>query len=368
MSKNFTDNFIKSHTRRKIQTHLLAWLCMSFSIYLFLNYFGINISPDNYLFITFYYLVFFYINYSFLIPSFLFRKKEARYVFFSTLLLLGAFYLRTRMSSVIMQGLGIGSENKFIAQNAMYFVHSGTDKLSGNPVLENTFSLLSANIIVILYVAGLSVRLVENWQMNENYKTKLEVEKSSAQLSLCRQQINPHFIFNTLNNIYSLSITNSEGVSESLLKLSSILRYVLYESEDDLSDTDNELSIIENYIQLQKLRFCDDVSVSYKFICEPVQHKIEPMIILTLLENAFKYGILPGVDSFVDINLQIINGRLTLAIKNKIVRSPQEGKKVYSGIGLKNIRQQLDLLYPGRYKYNVDINNKIYSVSLDIEL
>lgn len=249
-------------------------------------------------------------------------------------------------------------------QNTARFVNERFHR-PGPPYIMKLFPLVSS--FVIFYATSLFLRIIQKWRKDEIYKEQLKKEKNSTELSLLKQQINPHFIFNTLNNIYSLSISNSKAVSDPILRLSSILRYALYSSPDDMLRIDDELKIIDDYIQLQKLRLTDKVSVNYKLIREPAEYKIEPLIIITLLENAFKYGVDANSNSSIDILLVILNRKLILRIKNKIASQFLDDPRT-SGIGLKNIQRRLDLVYPNRYKYNVDIKNMIYSVFLEIEL
>ena len=367
MSMSLSNNYMSSQTMRKIQTHLLVWSGLSFVFYVFMAFSMMKINLGTYLFIVLSNVIFFYINYSFFIPTFLFKKKVVRYLVFSGLLLSGSFFLKGYLLSSVPSAEYFDI-NKSSVQLIQFVSQSNAGNSAGLVLPFNVFSIFMLNTFVILYVASLSLRVIEEWRNNEKFKTQLANEKHSAELSLYRQQINPHFVFNTLNNIYSLSISNSKDVSESILKLSSILRYILYESENEILDSADELSIIDDYIQLQKLRLDNDVSLSYKVYCEPVEYKIEPLIIITLLENAFKYGVAPGCGAFIEINLVILNGKLTLTIRNKIVRELSPEKSLHSGIGLKNMKQRLELLYPDRYKYNVNINNMIYSVFLEIEL
>ena len=206
-----------------------------------------------------------------------------------------------------------------------------------------------------------------NGRTTKSTVEKLEREKKLKELELCRKEINPHFLFNAINNIYSLSITDSEVVSDSILKLSSILRYTLYETGGEEVKLKDELEIVDDYIQLQRLRLTDKVKLNYKIISDETEERIEPLIILTLLENAFKYGVDNSEPSFIDILLIVKDGRLSLCTRNKIVR--KIGAKVTnSGIGLKNIKNRLEMIYPGKYDYRVNTDNMIYTAYLEIEL
>ncbi|MGD8780524.1 MAG: histidine kinase [Ignavibacteria bacterium] len=258
---------------------------------------------------------------------------------------------------------------KFMIPGKLAFSDAAVALLPQINVANNIQVVFTINTFMFFYIISLALRFFQKWQRDENDKAKLEKEKISTELSFLKHQINPHFIFNSLNSIYSLSMSNSKSASESILKLSSILRYMLYQSDKNVCNSTEELTIIDDYIQLQKLRLSDKVSVEYKFIKDSVEYKIEPLIIITLLENAFKYGVDTNSNSFIQILITIINGKLTLKVKNKIVRQIKGGEQ-HSGIGLKNLQRRLDLVYPNRYSYNynVDFKNMIYSVFLEINL
>jgi LytS/YehU family sensor histidine kinase len=212
-----------------------------------------------------------------------------------------------------------------------------------------------------------SFRLIEKWQDDEKQKVKLEKEKVSTELSFLKQQINPHFLFNSLNSIYSLSISKSETTPDSILKLSSILRYVLYESEKELVFLHDELQTIKDYIELQKLRLTEMVTVNYKVEGISENKKIEPLLLIPIIENAFKYGVDNIKKSFIDINIKIREGKIELEVSNKIVAIADKNK-TDSGIGIKNIKRRLDLLHGNNYEFDIKEENNVFSVRLKLNL
>ncbi len=228
-------------------------------------------------------------------------------------------------------------------------------------------NFISLYSLLLIYTVSISVKLVQRWQEDERRKSEIEKEKIATELNFLKQQINPHFLFNSLNSIYSLSISKSEKVTNSILKLSSLLRYMLYDSDNKPVSLKDELSTITDYIELQKLRLTEKVSLKYKIIGDPEQFRIEPFILIPLIENAFKYGVDSVNESFINIMVTIYHNKLDLVIKNKIVLKTIENKKSESGIGLKNIQRRLDLLYSGDYNFVAEAKDDVFLVHLEIK-
>lgn len=173
---------------------------------------------------------------------------------------------------------------------------------------------------------------------------QLQIEKQVAELSYLKSQTNPHFLFNTLNNIYSLSREKSELAPESILRLSKILRYMLYETGGDFIAVEQEVKVINDYIALEKLRYDETLKVTFHNDIENMNQSIPPLLLIPLIENAFKHGASETVlQPFVDIELSIKNQLLTLVVKNSV--DEIQGTELKENIGLSNLRRQLALLY-----------------------
>ena len=212
-----------------------------------------------------------------------------------------------------------------------------------------------------------TVRIFQKLKREEDLNQRYQHEKLNAELKMLRQQVNPHFLFNSLNNIHSLANRKSELTSEAILKLSAILRYMLSENPSKEIPVTREISLIENYIDLQKLWLKNAVQVelSVKNISE--SHYIEPFILNPLVENAFKYGALPLTKSSILIDLNMVGDWLNLNIVNPIVRE-KLSEMGSMGIGLNNVIRRLELCYPENYRIeNVRIENN-YQVNLSIKL
>lgn len=221
--------------------------------------------------------------------------------------------------------------------------------------------------LLLIYASSFSIRFIQKWRDDDKRKSEIEKEKIRTELSYLKQQINPHFLFNSLNSIYSLTINKSKTATDAILKLSSILRYILYESENTLVNLKDELKIINDYIELQKLRLNKSIPISFNIIGKPESYKIEPFILMPLVENAYKFGVDNVTKSFIDINIVIMHKKLEFSIKNKKVLCHDNEKQV-SGIGIRNVKRRLDLLYPNEYSFKIEESDDIFSVLLEIKL
>ena len=196
---------------------------------------------------------------------------------------------------------------------------------------------------------------------------QLQIEKQRAELNYLKSQTNPHFLFNTLNNIYSLARDKSDLAPESLLRLSKILRFMLYEASGEYISLERELKIISDYIALEKLRYDDSLRINYSHDIEDKQQAIPPLILIPLVENAFKHGASETrKDPFVDIHLSVSNRQLSFVVKNS-VEDATVTTNVQENIGLSNLRRQLELLYMD-YDLNLERKNLIFTAILKINL
>jgi two-component system, LytTR family, sensor kinase len=174
---------------------------------------------------------------------------------------------------------------------------------------------------------------------------QLRIEKQEAELNYLRSQTNPHFLFNTLNNIYSLSRDKSDLAPESILRLSKILRFMLYETSGTYIAIEQELKIITDYIELEKLRYDESLRINFNYDVEDMKQALPPLLLIPLVENAFKHGVSETRSQpFVDIHLGVRNRQLVFSVKNSTEVS-YEQEPVKENIGLSNLRRQLELLY-----------------------
>jgi two-component system LytT family sensor kinase len=218
--------------------------------------------------------------------------------------------------------------------------------------------------IVILLLSGF-LKLAHSLFVSEKQKKLLENERLNAELNFLKLQINPHFLFNTLNSIYSQAHFKSEQTEHSILKFSRIMRYVLYDSAADKIPLTQDLEYISNYIDLQQLRLSKNITIQYD-VTGPVNGlSIAPLLLITFIENAFKHGISYTAPSEIKISIAVTGNELSLTVGNAITQSSREST---GGVGLINARRRLDVLYPGRHLLDVIENDHLYIVNLKIEL
>lgn len=218
-----------------------------------------------------------------------------------------------------------------------------------------------------LVVTGFSLAIELTFELFRQIISRqaIEAEKNKAELSLYKAQINPHFLFNTLNTLYALVLSGSDKTESAFVKFSGILRYMYSQNESELIAAGNELDYISQYVDLQKLRLNHHTKVSLKIKTSSPQIPIPPMILITFVENTFKYGTSSDTDCSIYIRIDIDEERLYFESENAVMKRPEKDK---SGIGISNCKKRLELLYPGRYKLNYGENEGIYHVKLSINL
>ena len=211
------------------------------------------------------------------------------------------------------------------------------------------------------------IRHIYNYIKLKQASQQLRIEKQAAELNYLRSQTNPHFLFNTLNNIYSLARDKSDMAPESILRLSKILRFMLYETGGDYISIEQELKIIDDYIALEKLRYDESLRVNFKNDIEDMRQALPPLLLIPLVENAFKHGVSETRDQpFVDIYLSVNNRQLKFVVKNSSEEFSAE-RNVKESIGLTNLRRQLELLYTD-YDLSVQQGSSIFTATLKINL
>lgn len=217
-----------------------------------------------------------------------------------------------------------------------------------------------------LLLFGILRHIYDHVKLRETAQ-QLRIEKQEAELNYLKSQTNPHFLFNTLNNIYSLSRDKSDLAPESILRLSKILRYMLYETNGEFIAVEQELKIMSDYIDLEKLRYDDTLRVNFNYDVEDMKQALPPLLLIPLVENAFKHGVSETRNHpFVDIHLSIKQRQLTFYVKNSTESFPEDAP-TKEQIGLTNLRRQLELLYTD-YSLSIQPGEGIYTATLKINL
>jgi sensor histidine kinase YesM len=216
------------------------------------------------------------------------------------------------------------------------------------------FDLVTMLITLLVLGIATAITVVQHWQHEAQLRERLDQQRTEAELSLLKAQINPHFFFNTLNNIYSLTLIDGERARAALHRLSRMMRYVLYDTAAGQAQLSQEVAFVQDYITLMQLRLTDRVQVVFEHP-EPVREVlIAPMILLPFVENAFKHGVAATQASRIIISLkQPTPDRLEIEVRNTLVPKTGADLAGSNGIGLVNTRRRLDLLYPGRYALHV---------------
>jgi len=324
---------------KKLIFHISLW-----GIWLYLTLSNVN-DADFYnravlitSLIVFTHLPLFIFNTEWLIPNIL-QKKGVTSYFWSLMLTLLVF--------AIVHSFVYGWVNDYLG-----VVSKGNRSVKG--------------VIALILVAAISTGygLLNYVAIQEKLQQEKQKERLKSELSFLRSQISPHFIFNILNSIVYLIRSKSDLAEPVTLKLSDLMRYMLYESEINQIPLEKEILYVENYIDLQKVRFEDDVDIRYKLEGTSQGQLIEPMLLIPFVENAFKHGVGMVTDPTIDIHLKIIEKDLYFAVKNKISPEMAEDKDDSSGIGLKNVQRRLELLYPNSHQLEITNDDGWFLVTL----
>ena len=243
------------------------------------------------------------------------------------------------------------------------FIRLSTAKV----VMMSTFK---TNIFVL---SSTLFHFVKEWikLKDENLKfTEKSQEQLEAELNTLKAQVNPHFLFNTLNNIYSMSLYDSNKTPEMILKLSQLLSYMIYECKDEEVSLEKEIQFIKNYIDLESVRVEDIANINLTICGEDPGHKIPPLLFIPLIENAFKHGISSEqTTSEINITLKISKDKIELEINNPLDDIPEEQKKKqFGGLGIENVKKRLNLLFKNQHSFNISRDKGLYTSKLSLQL
>lgn len=287
-----------------------------------------------------------YLNYFYFLPRFLKRKNIGRYILEFLPLLLIFSYLVVQGKQFILELFDI--RLSFLYSSRFYI----------------TFTL---NTLFLVVFIGL-LRFVEDWFELEARRKELENERLSSELRFLRTQIHPHFLFNTLNNLYYLAYTNSPNTTEVIAKLSQMMRYMIHDSNHSRVPLEKEIEYIENYIKLEKLRLDDSIPIDLTIQGDPTGKNIAPLILITFLENAFKHGVSNSAQHcWIKVDLDIQEKGLVYRVDNSKIQESNKNFKEASGIGLKNVRRRLKLSYPEQYSLDINDGAERFSVVLKLD-
>ena len=225
--------------------------------------------------------------------------------------------------------------------------------------------VVSIFLFIMILAMSLAIQIRQRLRLAEQRALKAEADKANAELSFLKAQINPHFLFNTLNNIYSLAAVKSGHTAESIMKLSNIMRYVTDDIREEYVPLENEVSFISDYIDLQRLRLGDKMEVGFLVSGKITGKKIAPLMLMTFIENVFKYGISKHEPSAIDIQLTATSDMIRFFCQNKLYPAPRQAES--TGIGIDNTKQRLQHLYPGKHELSIKTENGKYTVLLILQ-
>lgn len=220
---------------------------------------------------------------------------------------------------------------------------------------------------LLLMGMNLGVKLYFRSQEDADILSQIEKHALERQLQYLKYQVNPHFLMNTLNNIHALVDIDPERAKTSIVELSKLMRYVLYEGNNRLTPLSREVQFLRNYVQLMSMRYTGNVSISLDVPEVLPDSMLPPLLLVIFVENAFKHGISYRTKSFVEISLQPHGDRLLFSCRNSRQQKPQD-ENMKGGVGLSNVRRRLDLLFPGNYTLDIKEQEDTYTVHLDIPL
>jgi len=356
-SISFSDKWIK------VTLHTIVWIIMIlFALYLH-NSFG----GGNVLRLYGFYLhalsaaIIFYVGYLWLVPRYFVQNKQLSYILILIAFILVTYYVsnyieRTFLTDPI-------AEAKF--REAMK-IAMGKD---GDPRTGDVFGFFS-HLFSSLLLSGFAIGLgvMEKLKENEKKQKELEKEKLNSELAFLKNQVSPHFFFNTLNNIYSLIGIDGPTAQESVLKLSKLMRYLLYESEHGQTLISHEIEFMNNYIDLMKLRLSPRVDLKVDFPTEFTDCSVPPLLFVPFVENAFKHGISYREHSFIAIRMAIDDGKIQFFSENSIGKGSGADDLQHSGIGLENVKKRLTLLFPDRHLLKIEQDETAFRVNLFIQI
>lgn len=294
-----------------------------------------------------------YFSLYFLMPKYLFKERYLEFLVY--------------LIAIILIFSSLTWFNYVFVQDPLFWSHD--DYI---PSLWNFGKMLkyTTKIYPVLILAVV-IKWFKYWYREQKSNQQLVEEKLKAELNFLKAQVHPHFLFNTLNNLYALTLKQSKEAPEVVLKLSDLLNYMLYDCRADEVAIDKEIKLVKDYIDLETMRYGDRLSISFNVLGKSDGMKVAPLMLLPFIENSFKHGVSEEIDaSWVNIDLELKEEKITLKVENsKSKQTDSEDTFHYKkGIGLNNVKRRLELLYPDRHQLEVHESEEAYLVILKLSL
>jgi len=278
-------------------------------------------------------ICFYYFNYYIAIPKYLFKHKYILFVIFSIIFVAVCIALtRMLLSLDFTNSNANGQSQLFLLPNYIWR-------------------------FIFIFMVAFSFRYYQKMK-------QIETEQINAELATLKAQINPHFLFNTLNSIYGLALIKSDKTAQSILKLSAMMRYTLSQTTTEKVALEDEINYLKNYIELQKIRLTESTKIDFSVIGEVNSQQIPPLIFINFIENAFKYGVSNEIDTVIQIHITVHKKRLSLFVKN--IKMNPNNFSSSDEMGLINIKRRLDLIFENNYTLDIKNNEKTFEVNLMI--
>lgn len=349
--------YLKSTLIRSIFIHSLIWCFFILASLLQFYQSPFVLGMDFYVhWITV--ILLFYINYIYLVPKLLLQKNYLAYFLwlFGIILVFATIkdlYFQPEIKNIQFartRPLIMKREGFVHVRRAMPFL----------PLIMSSFFYL------LIVAISITIKTLSEYYKNQKNRLIGETQKKTTELIYLRKQTNPHFLFNSLNSLYSLAYKKSDSLPDAIITLSELMRYMLYETDHEVVSLEKELKYISNYIELQKLRLNDIENIKINIHGETKDRFIEPLLLIVFVENAFKYGTDYKGSTWVKILIEIRDYQLDFWIENKIGNHPKDEEN--SGIGIKNIESRLELLYPNSHELNITTEAEKYKLHLILKL
>ena len=320
---------------KKIETvlHIAAWLVMFLSPMIFMNQ-GHGVTPVQFLAmctVPIAFMLVFYMNYLWLTPRY-FVPGRHRYYFIINFVV------------IITLGIGLHSWMDYTRQLFHPNQHYATSLNTIGFILRDIFNLIISATIATL------IKISFKWYHADRIRRDEEAARVEAELNTLRWQISPHFLLNTLNNIYALTAFDTPKAQESIQELSKMLRHILYDNQQPTVPVADEVEFMQNYIQLMRIRLPKSVEIKSQFSILNPQIEVAPMLFISLIENAFKHGVSPTLPSFIHLQMTADNDQIVFDITNSNYPKDQQDRSGH-GVGLSQVQRRLDLTYPEQYEW-----------------
>jgi two-component system, LytTR family, sensor kinase len=339
--------------------HVLVWIAVLFIPQIFFHRPGQQSFGISDVFLWALMVIFFYLNYYILVPKLLTRNKFFWYsASIAVMLMIAFFSLRWMMLTIDAPGEMENLLRRHAPEKAREILY----------VIARNRGMGALFFSFLVLALSTSIKVTGDWYKTDKKRKEAENEQLSTELNLLKSQINPHFFFNTLNNIYSLAIQKSGKTPEAIVKLSELMRYIIYDTDKDKVPLSKEIDYISNYIELEKLRLRDNADIRFTVDGNPADKLIEPLLILPFIENAFKHGTGLPQTSPISIHILIRDSRLNVVVENPVLPATGTLEERKQGIGRTNTERRLQLLYNKNYKLETTVTNTLFRVDLTLNL